>query len=327
MSPVLDKPELVIFGDVALDVFLEVPGLPSKGEDVRVNRRAAFPGGSAANCAAMVAGLGVATRFLGNVGDDSTGRELAIDLNKTGVITDHLLTVAGDSGTTTCVLTPDGERTFFSYRGVNALHNPLHCSQDVLAHAAILHLSGYSFQDPGSRLTVSALLEKGRQHGCRISIDPSFVFASDNAVSPEKVLRGIDYFFPNRMEARLLCGTDDPLKAGSYLLDVGVGTVVFKLDQEGCLLVNRGGQQFVKGLTIQQPVDSTGAGDAFCAGFLTGQIWGLTDGDSAIIGHLAAANVVQSLGGHTRLLNRRDLIAQLKTHQFTELALKMEKLD
>ena len=322
----INQSELVVFGDAALDVFMEVSNLPSRGEDIKVNRRVTFPGGSAANCAAMSAGLGIPTRFLGNVGTDALGNTLIEDMKKAGVNTDHLVPLLGDSAVTTSVITPDGERTFYSYRGVNALANPLHLKPGILDRAVILHLTGYSFQAPGSQQTALSLLAMTQNNPIRISIDPSFVFARDFLSSPDKLLSQINYFFPNRLEARLICGTEDPEKAAGYLIEAGVETVVFKLDQEGCLLVNRQESRYVPGFPLKNPLDTTGAGDAFCGGYLAGQIWGLTDEESAVIGHAAAANIVLFLGGHTHLLTLPTLQKLLNEHQYTQLAQKLEKM-
>ena len=315
--------ELVVFGDIAMDIFMEVSSLPEKGEDVRVNNTDSYPGGSASNCATVAANLGVHTRFLGNAGTDFFGSLLIRDIKKAGVNTSHLLKVDGKSGMTTSMLTPDGERTFYSYRGVNSYSNSKHVLLKFFKHAAIFHLTGYSFQDLGSRQTALHLIQTAQSAGVPVSLDPSFNFAQGYSLMDEKILNKVQFFFPNRVEAELLCGTRDPQKAAHAILEMGPQMVIIKLDSQGCLLSDCHGTAFAPGFQISNVLDTTGAGDAFCAGFLSGQIWGLSKLESAVVGNLLAAENVQIIGGHTRAVNRRKLINKLIDFQYNEIARKL----
>lgn len=323
MSKGKDQVDLVVFGDIALDVFMHVSSIPNKGEDIQVKSMSSAPGGSAANCASVAAKLGISTCFVGNIGNDATGELLRQDLEKSGVNTLTLETFDGTSGTVTSILTPDGERTFYSYRGVNSLTNAKLPAATVLKKSAIIHLTGYSFQDPGSSQVALQLIEIAQSSGMRVSLDPSFTFVRGYATLGEKILPKVCYFFPNRVEAELLAGTHDLEKAARAILEMGVQNVLIKLNAEGCLVANSRGVDYVPAFPVGEVADTTGAGDAFSGGFLAGQIWGLSLLESTLIGNLSAANVVQMVGGHTNAIDLRTLCEKLTEMKYPDVAQKV----
>ena len=302
---------------------MRTAGMPGKGEDVRVESLGYLPGGSAANCAVAAARLEIATYFLGNVGKDLFGQMILRDLRAAKVNTAHLHQMEGDSGTVTSILTPDGERTFFSYRGVNTLEYNGIYPQRLFEQAAFLHLTGYSFQDPGSRQSALALMSLAQQAGVAISLDPSFGFVQAWGEDRRKVLSSLALFTPNLAEAVLLTGAQEPEMAALALLKLGPKRVILKLGTEGCLLADQAGIVAVPGFQASRVVDTTGAGDAFCAGFLAGQIWGLSARESAVIGNLAAAGVVEGLGGHSTAIEKETLCKQLDFHHCEQINQKI----
>ena len=323
MSKEKDQVDLVVFGDIALDVFMHVPSIPNKGEDIQVKSMSSAPGGSAANCASVAANLGVSTCFVGNIGNDATGMLLRQDLEKSGVNTSTLETFEGTSGTVTSILTPDGERTFYSYRGVNSLANTKLSASSVLKKSTIIHLTGYSFQDSGSSQVALQLIKMAQSSGMRVSLDPSFTFVQGYAAMGEKILPKMSYFFPNRVEAELLTDMQDPEKAAKAILEMGVQNVLIKLNAEGCLVANSRGMDYVPAFPVGEVADTTGAGDAFSGGFLAGQIWGLSLHESALIGNLSAANVVQMVGGHANAIHLQTLCEKLTEVKYPEVAQKV----
>src|SRR4051812_3433379 len=112
---------LIVYGDLNADICLNVDKFPAPGQDVIIDQFALLPGGSAANCAAVAASLGTDVEFVGLTGKDALGHMLRDDLVAHGVGVRHLRHVDQPSGAIVTLVGQDGERTFFSYRGANAL--------------------------------------------------------------------------------------------------------------------------------------------------------------------------------------------------------------
>jgi sugar/nucleoside kinase (ribokinase family) len=318
------KKGLLVYGDIGMDLLLKTPTWPDSGEDVKVEVMRYSPGGSAANCAAVASRLGVPTNFLGTLGDDPWAVTLNADLNSFGVDTSLVHRAAGTTGSCVAAVTPNGEKRFFSFRGVNETAPPPFPDEDLWNSIGYLHLSGYSFQSGSSRATANDLVDQAKRRGIIVSLDPSFLFAQDLGSNPGNRLESIDYLFPNREEAALLSGQSDPTLAARWLRERGVKTVVIKLDREGCFLASEGVEQFI---TLKQPdlvTDTTGAGDAFCGGFLAGLLGGFSLLDCCKVGAAAASHIISYLGAHEHAPSREAIMGIIRMNQEEELSLYLD---
>jgi Sugar kinases, ribokinase family len=318
------RKQLIVYGDAAVDVVLRAAAVPQPGGDARVESMQYLPGGSAANCAVAAACLGIETHLLAQVGEDDFGRRLGEDLQRANLHLEGLLSRSGVTGTMILVSTPDGERTFFSLRGVNELAYAGELDAELFKQSAFLHLTGYSFQDAGSRQTALDLMHLAKQAGVPISLDPSYYFMQQLDRDGTEMLRGLALFSPNLDEAALLTGRRDPESAARMLLALGIERVLLKLGAEGCLLADAGQLMRVPPFAVERVVDSTGAGDAFCAGYLAGQIWELSAFESAQVGNAAAAAVVSAQGGHSGALSGAELCARLSAAGLDDLAYRVQ---
>lgn len=319
----MPPPRLICFGDLCIDILVQAEAFPQPGQDATARHVALFPAGSAANCAVTAARLGVPTQFVGVTGKDALADILVSDLRQNGVQIDHLRRVDAPTAVTIAILSPRGERTFFSFRGTNAQpYGPL--PADLIAAGDCLHLSGYSFQDDSSRATALALMQQARAHGALIALDPSFQFAREHGSSP--LLADLDFIFPSQEEARLLSGAGDPVKAAARIRALGPKTVVVKLGESGCLILSEGVNAHVPAYPVSHVVDTTGAGDAFCGGFLAAVLAGWNVQQAARLGHMTAAHVIGALGGHTAAPSLADLIAFATQHD-TALIPALQGLD
>jgi sugar/nucleoside kinase (ribokinase family) len=318
-----DRPGLAVYGDIAIDLYIRTSFHPGAGQDAKVDKIIMQPGGSAANCAAVAAHLGVATTFIGFIGTDSFAKILREDLGSHGVSLRHLKRITGDTGIVTTINDASGERTFFSYRGVNAIGELSKLPQKIFSNKKILHISGYSFQEISSRNNSLFLIKQARQAGTLISIDPSFWHAKEYHQQNPQLLADVDIIFPNQDEAELLSGSRDPAVAARILHDMGPEIVVITLGAEGCYLSSNNRQDYFPAIPVAQVVDTNGAGDAFCAGFLAGQIFGLNTIESAKMGNAAASIIIRQIGGHTGAPALEDLCAVLIENHEVDLAQKI----
>ena len=244
---------LVCLGDLLLDVVvrLEQPlasGL--RGDATAVTR--AGPGGQAANVAAWAASLGAAARFVGKRGDDDAGLVVSRGLSRRGVAVCGPIT-SGRTGVVVSLVSPDGDRTMASDRGVAPELRAEELDPGWLAGCDHLHVAGYSLlREPivGAALRAAELAP-------RVSVDLSSwsVIEAYGAKRFRGLLRrlGPDVVFANEDEERALGGRIDGVE---WVLKLGARGASF------------GGRR-LPALAVEA-VDTTGAGDALAAGYLVG---------------------------------------------------------
>jgi sugar/nucleoside kinase (ribokinase family) len=166
----------------------------------------------------------------------------------------------------------------------------------------LLHLSGYSLFHSRVGEAVADLVGRARARGIGTSVDPSsaaFLEAGGPTVFRDRA-RGARLIFPNLAEGRLLTGEDDPdAVAGALLADHPV--VALKLGEEGALIAARDGTRLRLPSVPAEVVDTTGAGDAFCAGFLTAWAANRPLDECARAAVSAAARAVATVGARPRL--------------------------
>jgi sugar/nucleoside kinase (ribokinase family) len=254
------------------------------------------PGGSAANQAAWLGWLGADVVFAGRVGAADVEFHRA-ELARFGV-TAHLAADAAATGSIVILTGADGERTMITDRGANLKLAASDVPFDLLDEATLLHLSGYTLVAAGPRPVAQGLIAQARRRGIPVTVDPgSAAFLA--GLEPGAFLdwtRGAAVCFPNLDEARVLAGEADPELMAARLAR-HYRAVVLKLGPEGVLLATSGAEpeRFPAHPAVVR--DTTGAGDAFCAGFLAAWANGIAPAAAVQAGTCAAATAVSSLGG------------------------------
>ena len=263
---------VLVIGDVMTDVIVRPEGPLAKGSDRRA--KIAFrPGGSAANQAAWLASFGVEVDFVARVGaadvESETARLAAIG------VTPQL---AGDAeletGRLIALIDPDGERSFLTDRGANEALEASDIPDALIAGAALIHLSGYSFFAPSPR---AAVLDVMRRAGLKpVSVDPASAEFLREAGAENFLAwtRDASILFPNAEEAAILAGSDDPETQCARLAAL-YPLVVVKRGAAGCEAA-AGARRWRIAAPPVEAIDTTGAGDAFVAAFLAAVLPALT---------------------------------------------------
>lgn len=286
-----------MIGDLIYDVIARFGGPLAFGTDVfaPVDAR---PGGSGANTAAWLARLGVETTLVARVGDDPLGRLLGEEIEGDGVIARLARDRGTETGKVVALVDGDGERTLITARGAGENLCPDDLPADLFGPGGHLHLSGYLFSGGTRRETALAALDRARENGMTISVDPSSTTLL-TAIGPGAFLEwthGADLAFPNRAEGALLAGTTDEDVIVEALL-AHYGGVVLKLGAEGAAYGSAGGELLRLPAPPTQAIDTTGAGDAVCAGFLRAWLGGEGTEEALRAGTELAARVVGGVGG------------------------------
>jgi sugar/nucleoside kinase (ribokinase family) len=300
-NPGASRPRVLVIGDVINDILAETRGPLVEGADNQARIRSR-PGGSAANQAAWMGHLGLDVVFAGRVGDADAELHRA-ELSRFGVDTHLAADESAGTGSVVVLVGADGERTMITDRGANLRLVASDVPFGLLDGAALLHLTGYTLVDPGPRPVALSLIAQARRLGVPVSIDPgSSAFLA--RLEPGEFVRwteGAAICFPNRDEAAVLTGETDPSRM-AISLSAHYGAVALKLAADGAMLAARGagtaGHPPKRFPALPAVVrDTTGAGDAFCAGFLAAWLAGAGLEDAMSAAAQAAAVAVAALGG------------------------------
>lgn len=263
-----------------------------------MNERVQTPGGAVANTIAGAGALGMQTAFIGRVRDDALGHFYADAMTDHGIDFVNPPVANGDTPTSRCMIfvTPDGERSLNTYLGISTGLNSDDVPTDVSGNAKLMFLEGYLFDhDAGKtafREAARATKAGGGKAGIAIS-DPFCVERHrDDFLSLIK--NDLDYVIGNEAEMRSLFETDDTELALSKTADM-CPIVVCTRSGDGVSLI-RDGERVDVPVQSVTPVDATGAGDQFAAGFLFGLSSGCELEVCGRMGNLCAGEVISHIG-------------------------------
>ena len=286
---------VVVVGDVINDI-VAVPRIPVRADTDTPSSIRPRPGGSAANTAVWLGSLGGAVDFVGAVGSyDATEHERVF---REAGVEPHLQVEVGIPTGTIIIIVDGEERSMLTERGANAALRSDAVTAELLADAAVLHVSGYSILDGFGAAKTRELIGRATDAGVPVSVNPASTgYISDFGVDAfSEAIGGTTLLFPNLAEARQLSGEDDP-EAAARALGARFRVVAMTLGSDGVLIVADGAEPVHVPAPATRMVDPTGAGDAFTAGFLN--TWVRT-GDAiaaAEAGVFVAASAVTVIGG------------------------------
>lgn len=287
---------VVLVGDVMTDILVRMAGPIRRGTDQRAQIMT-LPGGSGANQAAWLASAGVPVRLAARVG--AADRDaLAAGFAAAGIEPRLSPDPENPTGALVCLVEPDGQRSFLSSRGANAALDAHALPPALLDGASALHISGYALLTEPSRAALVSLMAEARARNLPVSIDPGSSGFLAELTLPVffEAIAGADALFPNEDEAALLAGSDDVSRQIASL-HTHVPLVVLKRGGEGAIAAPRGAPPVFVAAPPGEVRDTTGAGDAFFAGFLAARRAG-GDLEAALAsGNAMAARAVARLGG------------------------------
>lgn len=268
------KKQVVCLGVIVADLIGgPLTSVPNRAGMVVVDEMRLYPGGGASNTAVALSRMGVRVSVIGRVGVDNLGDYLLDSLAREEVSTD-LISRDPKLGTsaTMVMVDPGGERRFVHYVGANGGLTSKQVGDDLLSKSSILHIA-YAFVLPGlDGLPMAELLRKAREAGVITVLDTAWDVQARWLDLLAPCLPAADYFVPNLAEARAITGLSDPYEVAQELIELGANNVILKMSKEGSFFMDRSRAHFLCPAYEVEAVDSTGAGDAFDAGLITG-IW------------------------------------------------------
>ncbi|MEQ1510712.1 MAG: adenosine kinase, partial [Sphingopyxis sp.] len=256
-------------------------------------------GGSAANTLAGMAALGHRCGFIGQVADDQLGKVFTHDLRSVGV---HYETpaLAGDAPTARCLIlvTPDGQRTMNTFLGASHLLSSDMIDEALIASADILYLEGYLWDPELSRAAMRRAIDIARRSGGKVAFALSDAFIIDRHGDDFRALiadNQFDLLFANEVEICALAQCDD-FDAAVAAIAPQVPLLVVTRSEHGAIAVRDGVTTSVMAEPVAEVVDTTGAGDLFAAGFLSGMARGLSLHDCLTTGAVCAGAIIAQIG-------------------------------
>jgi len=295
------KFDVVGFGALNVDKLCHVNKIARGGEESFILSISEAAGGSAANTIVGLARLGIKTGFVGKVANDHEGQLLLNDFRREGVNTDGITVVKqGRSGNVTAFVDKTGERALYVHPSVNDTLTLKEIDLEYAEHTEFMHLASMDEKPFRAQRQLVEILPN-----VNISLDPGEIYARKGLARLVPILRRCSVFMPSEKELRILTGK--PFREGAaILLEYGVSAVAVKLGRKGCYVTNGKESHLIEPFDAK-PVDKTGAGDAFCAGFLYGLVKKKDLYECGRLGNFVASRCIKKTGARAGLPKASDL--------------------
>jgi sugar/nucleoside kinase (ribokinase family) len=256
-------------------------------------------GGSAANTLAGLSTLGLQCAFIGQVADDQLGKVFRHDMRATGIDFDTAPREGEPAtGRVLIFVTPDGERTMNTFLGAGQYLPAAALDEELIASGAILYLEGYLWDPEEPRRAMRRAIEVAREAGRKVAFTASESFVIERHGDDFRAMIDeglIDILFVNESELATLTGEAD-FEAGCAMVAPKVPVLVATRSAKGAVAFAHGERAEVAAVPVERVIDTTGAGDQFAAGFLSGYARSMPLETCLRRGAIAAAEVISHYG-------------------------------
>ncbi len=299
--------DVVVAGMAVADVLghpIQFRNMPKPGGLKLIDSITLSTGGNVSNVGIDLAKLGFRVGGITRIGNDALGKYILREykkhrINTTGIVADN----EEQTSATIVGISPDGERTFLHTRGclVNFRVSDVLKNLPMIQRAEMF-VFGYLGLLPETEKDLEALFRTiKKETDAKILLDTG----GNPRKQPKRFasfIRYVDYFIPSYEEAVALTGKNNPEKMIQYFRNAGApGVVGIKLGAEGCLISGNDVPEHVSAYPVSRVVDTTGAGDAFVAGFIAGTLKGFSPSAAARIGNRVAGECIRSVGASTAI--------------------------
>lgn len=278
------------FGSANLDIVSSVEKIAKEDEKIKIKEYRFFCGGSCANTSIGLKKLGFSVEFHSKVANDIYGKIILEDLKLNGINTKYIKIIEGRTSFTFIALTENGNRAIYSYKGdcsiINPNEIPPKIKKDIVFTAGL------------DERSIPAIIKAFSSGNLNIFAPSSYILA----YNIEKIVSLSDIIILNRIEWNML-------RRHQYALS---NKLIVITDSKGKITAIKDQEKYEITPFHVETVDTTGAGDAFCAGFIYGYISEYTIEDCLKLGAAMAALNIQKIGGHEGMPNLKDLKLFLK---------------
>ena len=295
------KLDVLGFGALNLDKLYRVDKIAGAGEETFVKGLTISPGGSAANTIVGLSRLGVNTGYIGKIANDSEGNYILNDLRNEKVNVKGIsISKNGRSGVCIGFVDDFGERSLYIDPGVNDNFGYKEIKQDYVESSKFVHLTSFVGNIP-----FRAQKSLVKNFETEITMDPGELYARKGINEIKPILKRTLVFLPNENEIKIL--TNKNYKIGAKeLIKLGISIIAVKLGHKGCYVTN-GKENYLIPPLKKKAKDSTGAGDAFCSGFIYGLLNGRDIFECGKLGNFIASCCIENYGARTGLPKKSQL--------------------
>ncbi len=291
------KPQVVGFGALNMDLLHQVDSIAGADEETFIKNVTTSCGGSAANTIIGLSKLGLKTGYIGKIATDSPGKLLKNNLLKENVDTTHLLiSPDGRSGQVMGFIDSKGQRALYVDPGVNDDIRISDIDLEYVNQSQVLHLTSFV----GDSFKTQLKLLEEMEDDVILSFDPGRIYVEKGLKTLEKIIERTDILLINEIELQILMGSSSYQESALELQEMGLNIVVVKRGAEGVYATSPEDEVDLPPFPVECR-DSTGAGDAFNAGFLYAHLNHFSLKESCRSGNLIASKCIQSEGATSGL--------------------------
>jgi len=300
----MTKMDVIGFGALNVDKLYRVNRIAKAEEESFIQEQDEACGGSAANTVVGLARLGCRVGFIGKTGFDRESEMQIKEFRKEGVNIEGIIrSETGTSGSVMSFIDKKGQRALYINPGLNDTIDSSTARIDYASSTQFLHLTSFAGDMPlRAQKKLLGLLPKD----VKISFDPGDLYARRGLAQLEPFIRRAFVVMPNSTELHLLTGETDYVKGADVLIAEGAKIVAVKLGRRGCFVTD-GQERNILDPFEAEVVDTTGAGDAFCAGFLYGLLSRKDLYDCGRLGNFVASRKIAKIGAREGLPYKTDL--------------------
>ncbi|MBS7655807.1 carbohydrate kinase family protein [Candidatus Bathyarchaeota archaeon] len=288
--------DLIGIGAANVDLIVKIEDFPKLDEEVKILNIQFHGGGSAANVVTGASRLGLKTGFIGNIGKDYFGEFLMKEFEKEQVDASKVNIIEGESsGLALCIVNKLGERVIMVYGGANSKLSSSNIDENYLKKTKALFLS--SVEGPKALEAMEYACENAGD--AAIFFDPGCLFASKGLNALKKIISYSTIVKVNEVELKMLTNEENIVKGAEKIKSLGPKIVLVTLGSEGCYALSDEKEFKTPSFPQFKPIDKTGAGDSFNAGFLTGFLKGWSLEKAVKFGNLIASISITKLGARS----------------------------
>jgi sugar/nucleoside kinase (ribokinase family) len=252
------KLDVLGLGTCNTDFLMNVSRFSVADDEVDIEKLRVSIGGSAANFVFGVSRLGLNAGIMARIGNDYYGNYILSEFRREKINSERLVSIDEKTGMAFIAVEPDGERSIYTFMGANSKFKLE--KEDIIhiKNSEILHITGMYIE----------VVEEASKHANILSLNPGALLSAYGLEALEKIIKRTHILFLNKKEVTLLTGKDYN-NGAEKLVETGVPLVVVTMGNEGSKVYTEAGQIHYPA-NEQNVVDTTGAGDSFAAGFITG---------------------------------------------------------
>ena len=309
--------DVVSIGILVADVISKpVKSLPERGKLMPIDSITLHSGGCALSSAVDMSKIGLDTAVVGKIGGDDFGSYLTTVLKDAGVETKGLA-IGEDSNTSASVVVvgDDSERSFIHCFGANGEFTYEDIDFEFVKDYKVAFFTGVNLMSSFDGEPLGRAVRKARELGCITIMDTAWDASSRWMELVRDSLPYLDYFIPSYDEAANITGKTEPSDIADVLMSKGVKNVAIKLGKDGCYIKTSEGNEYTIPTFLEiKPVETTGAGDAFSSGFITGIHMGWPLYKCGLFANAVGTFSVSQVGASTGIKSLAETINFIKEH-------------